>query len=199
MQLYKVLLIAGLLFTRRLPHSSDLRLHLDDDYEDVVISLFHYLFPVRGVSSLISFSCSLAELGFVLVSSYFDSDKGKPNELENEPSSDAVISKLLVKSYSHLLDNGYFAVELAGLCLCPVIWAFMRCGQKTSVGRAGVEWGCCYLSCQPLAQDCAIPLGQQGWLERSCLMVIIDVSQLQVRESEFFAQKACLSHHLWDC
>lgn len=91
------------------------------DYEDVVISLFHYLFPVRGVSSLISFSCSLAELGFVLVSSYFDSDKGNPNELENEPSSDAVIFKLLVKSYSHLLENGYFAVELAGLCLCPVI------------------------------------------------------------------------------
>lgn len=93
---------------------------MDDDYEDVVISLFHYLFPVRGVSSLISFSCYLAELGFVLVSSYFDSDKGKPNELENEPSS-AVISKLLVKSYSHLLENGCFAVELAGLCLCPVI------------------------------------------------------------------------------
>lgn len=130
MQLYKVLFVAGWLFTRRLSHSSDLGLHLDDDYEDVVISLFHYLFPVRGVSSLISFSCSLAELGFVLVSSYFDSDKGKPNELENEPSSDAVISKLLVKSYSHLLDNGYFAVELAGLCLCPVIWALWGVGRK---------------------------------------------------------------------
>lgn len=48
-----------------------------------MLSYFIILFTVRGRSYLISFSCSLAELVFVPVSSYFDSEKGKTDEPEN--------------------------------------------------------------------------------------------------------------------
>lgn len=65
---------------RRLSYTSGLRLHLDAEDGDLVTFL---LSTVRGRSSLISFSCSLAELVFVPVSSYFDSRKGKTDEPEN--------------------------------------------------------------------------------------------------------------------
>lgn len=55
------------------------------------------------------------------------------------------------------------------------------------------------VSWQTLSRDPAIPTGQQGWLKRSCLTVIIDINQLQVRGNGFLFRKLVCPHHPWDC
>lgn len=79
-----------------------------------------------------------------------------------------MISKLVVKSDSLLLENEYFAVELALSCLCPVAQACTRQGFCPGVAGSGLYdikvfavlfKGVCSWFCSPAALSC---LGRRG-------------------------------------